>query len=89
MMIPSVVVASLSIRSRNVACAGNKGRSKTTLPCNAYERIITRNNLGRRISEQSATVPLIRNPSLCILIPTGWDVGDDHVELREGNNEGH
>ncbi len=48
-----------------------------------------RNNLGRRISEQSATVPLIRNPSLCILIPTGWDVGDDHVELREGNNEGH
>jgi len=89
MMIPSVVVASLSIRSRNVACAGNKGRSKTTLPCNAYERIITRNNLGRRISEQSATVPLPRSFSIFVLIATGWKVGNDQVEHREDNNEGN
>jgi hypothetical protein len=51
MMTPSVFTTNLLIRSRNLGCAGNKGRSETALLYNVYEIINTRNNLGRNVSE--------------------------------------
>jgi len=86
-MTSSVVATKLSIRSRNLGSAENKARGETTQLHNAYERIITRNNLGRHISEQRATVR--RSPSPFVLIATGRNVGDGLVELGEDNNKGH
>jgi len=84
---PSVVATNLLIRWRNLGCAEN---NESALICNAYKRIITRNSVGRHISEQGATVPFVRqSKSFFVFIATGRNVRNNQVKFGEDNNEGH
>jgi hypothetical protein len=91
MMTSSVVLASCSMKLRNFGCAETQ-QGKTTHTFNANDRIITRNNLGPHISKQSATQLFAlrgcHSPSTFVVVAT-CDIGDEHVEHREDENDGH